>query len=92
MANDKGGDKLFSNIKTVEAFYIEFSVIAKKLKDRNNTIVFIDEIQEYPELLTLLKPLREENKYKYICSWSELSIALSKTALTPMWSIIKKKM
>ncbi len=30
MANDKVGDKLFSNVKTVEAFYIELSVIAEK--------------------------------------------------------------
>lgn len=93
MANDKVGDKLFSNVKTIDSFYIELSVIAgEKLKDRNNTIVFIDEIQEYPELLTLLKPLREDNKYKYICSGSELGIALSKTTLTPMGSIIEKKM
>lgn len=53
MANDKVGDKLFSNVKTVESFYIELSVLAgEKLKDRDNAIVFIDEIQEYPELLT----------------------------------------
>ena len=93
MADDKTGDKLFSNVKTIESFYIELSVIAgNKLKDRENTIVFIDEIQEYPELLTLLKPLRMDNKYKYICSGSELGIALSKTTLTPIGSIIEKKM
>ncbi len=93
MANDKAGDKLFLNVNTIDSFYIELSVFAgDKLKDRENTVIFIDEIQEYPQLLTLLKPLREENKYKYICSGSELGIALSKTALTPMGSIIEKKM
>ena len=93
MADDKAGDKLFANVRTVESFYIEVSVIAgDKLKDRDNTIIFIDEIQEYPELLTLLKPLRIDNKYKYICSGSELGITLSKTTLTPMGSIIEKKM
>ena len=93
MADDKVGDKLFANVRTVESFYIEVSVIAgDKLKDRENTIIFIDEIQEYPELLTLLKPLRIDNKYKYICSGSELGITLSKTTLTPMGSIIEKKM
>ncbi len=93
MADDKIGDKLFANVKTIEAFYIELSVIAgDKLEDRENTIVFIDEIQEYPELLTLLKPLKKDNRYKYICSGSELGIALSKSTLTPMGSIIEKKM
>ena len=93
MADDKVGNQLFANVKTIESFYIEVSVIAgDKLKDRDNTIIFIDEIQEYPELLTLLKPLRVDNRYKYICSGSELGIALSKTTLTPMGSIIEKKM
>ncbi len=93
MANDKAGDRLFANVRTVESFYIELSVVSgEKLKERENTIVFIDEIQEYPELLTLLKQLRMDNKYKYICSGSELGIALSKTTLTPMGSIIEKKM
>ncbi len=93
MADDKVGDKLFANVRTVESFYIELSVFAgEKLKDRENTIVFIDEIQEYPELLTLLKPLKKDNKYKYICSGSELGLALNKTTLTPMGSIIEKKM
>ena len=93
MADDKVGDKLFANVRTIESFYIEVSVIAgDKLKDRENTIIFIDEIQEYSELLTLLKPLRIDNKYKYICSGSELGITLSKTTLTPMGSIIEKKM
>ena len=93
MANDKANAKLFANVRSVESFYIELSVVAgEKLKDRDNTIIFIDEIQEYPELLTLLKPLREDNKYKYICSGSELGLALSKTTLTPMGSIIEKKM
>ena len=93
MANDKVGNQLFANVNTIDKFYLEVSVIAgDKLKDRNNTIIFIDEIQEYPQLLTLLKPLREDNKYKYICSGSELGLAWTSTTLTPMGSIIKKKM
>ena len=93
MANDKVGDHLFANVNTIEKFYLQVSAVAGgKLKDRDNTIIFIDEIQEYPQLLTLLKPLREDNKYKYICSGSELGIALSNTTLIPMGSIIEKKM
>ena len=38
MVDDKVGDYLFANIKTIESFYIEVSVIAgDKLKDRDNT-------------------------------------------------------
>ncbi len=93
MADDKTGDKLFADVKSIDQFYIELSVFAgDKLESRDNTIVFLDEIQIYPELLTLLKPLRNDNKYKYIVSGSELGIALTKTTLTPMGSITRKKM
>lgn len=93
MADDKMSDKLFANVKTIESFYIKLSIVAgNKLKKRNNTIIFIDEIQKYPELLTLLKPLSIDNKYKYICSGSELGLTLANTSLTPMGYIIEKKM
>lgn len=36
--------------------------------------------------------MREENKYKYICSGSELGIAIKKTSLIPMGSITEKRM
>ncbi|MGM9971375.1 MAG: hypothetical protein ACI35W_03120 [Anaeroplasmataceae bacterium] len=36
--------------------------------------------------------LRQDNKYKYICSGSELGIALQNTTLIPMGSITEKKM
>ena len=93
MKEDKNGNQLFANARTVESFYMELSVIAgEKLKERNNTIVFIDEIQEYPEFLTLLKPLRRDNRFKYIVSSFELNLALQETTLPPMGSIIQKRM
>ncbi len=93
MANDKVGDQLFKNVKTIDEFYIETSVIAgEKMFARDNTIIFIDEIQEYPQLLTLLKPLSEDNKYRYICSGSALGVSLINTTLIPIGTIIEKKM
>lgn len=93
MANDKVGDQLFKNVKTIDEFYIETSVVAgEKMFARDNTIIFIDEIQEYPQLLTLLKPLSEDNKYRYICSGSDLGVSLINTTLIPIGTIIEKKM
>ncbi len=92
MANDKVGDQLFKNVKTIDEFYIETSVVAsEKMFARDNTIIFIDEIQEYPQLLTLLKPLSEDNKYRYICSGSALDVSLINTTLIPIGTIIEKK-
>ena len=42
--------------------------------------------------LTLLKPLRSENRYKYICSGSLLGVSLRKAISIPMGSIIEKHM
>ena len=59
MADDKNGDKLFENVGTVDAFYLQVSGSWNdKLGSFDDTIIFIDEIQEYPKLLTLLKRLK----------------------------------
>lgn len=56
MIADSLGDRLFENTKTVEDFYLQVSMLAgNKMKNKENTLIFIDEIQAYPHLLTLLK-------------------------------------
>lgn len=93
MADDYNGDQLFKNVNTIDKFYIQASTIAgEQMKIDERTIIFIDEIQIYPQLFTLLKKLREDNKYDYICSGSQLGIALSDTTLIPMGSIAKVEM
>ncbi len=93
MVDDFLGDKLFENVRTIDKFYLQVSVLhGDKMNDVSDTIIFIDEIQVYPHLLTLLKPLRIDNKYRYICSGSLLGVTLSKTTLIPMGSIITKTM
>lgn len=71
MVEDYLGDKLFANTKTVEDFYLQVSMLAgDKMKDKENTLIFLDEIQAYPHLLTLLKFLSQDNRYTYIASGS----------------------
>ena len=71
MIEDLLGDKLFENVKTVDDFYLQVSMLAgDKMKDKKNTLIFIDEIQAYPHLLTLLKFLKKDDKFTYIASGS----------------------
>jgi len=57
---DDEGDQLFKNIHKKEDFYFTLSMVAgDRLGDRNDTLVFLDEIQHYPQYLTMLKFLRE---------------------------------
>ena len=63
-----------------------------KLKNKENTLVFIDEIEAYDHLLTLLKFLAQDNKYTYIASGSLLGVSLKETSSIPMGSIRKVRM
>lgn len=88
MEVDKVGDRNFANARTVDDFYLALSVVAgDKMKEKDNTLVFIDEIQAYDHLLTLLKFLREDDKYTFICSGSLLGVTLKMTSSIPLGSI-----
>ena len=86
-------EKLFANTRTVDDFYLQVSMLAgDKMKDKGNTLIFLDEIQAYPHLLTLLKFLKQEDKFTYIASGSLLGVTLSKTTSIPIGSIEVKHM
>lgn len=57
------------------------------LGDKSDTLVFLDEIQSYPHLMTMLKFLNQEGRYRFIASGSELGVALSETPSVPLGSV-----
>lgn len=88
MEEDKLGERIFAEAKTTKDFYMSLSVVAgDKMKERENTLVFIDEIQAYDHLLTLVKFLIRENRFTYIASGSLLGITLKNTQSVPMGSL-----
>ena len=53
MIEDSLGARLFANTNTIEDFYLQVSMLfGEKMKEKENTLIFIDEIQAYPHLLT----------------------------------------
>lgn len=93
MVEDSLGDRLFAHTKTVEDFYLQVSMLAgDKMKDRANTLIFLDEIQVYPHLLSLLKFLAQDGRFAYIASGSLLGVTLAQTTSIPMGSIRKVRM
>ena len=92
MIEDYEGSKLFANVKTTEDFYLQVSMIAGDRMKQSETLIFLDEIQVYPHLLTLLKFLAQENRFTYIASGSLLGVTLSQTTSIPMGSIRKVRM
>ena len=93
LLEDSLQQRLFENARTVDDFYLQLSMIAgDRMKEKANTLVFLDEIQAYPHLLTLLKFLKQDDKFTYIASGSLLGVTLAKTTSIPMGSIQVKHM
>ena len=88
LVEDYVGARLFANAKTVEDFYLAVSMLAgDRMKEKENTLIFIDEIQAYPHLLTLLKFLAQDDRFTYIASGSLQGVTLAQTTSIPMGSI-----
>ncbi len=93
LLNDFNSNKEFEKIKTIQDFYLQISsIFGKELGNKEDTLIFLDEIQVYPHLITMLKFLKDDNKYNFICSGSELGITLNKTSSIPMGYIEILKM
>ncbi len=86
LLDDYNGLKLFNNTRSTDDFYLQLGALGKKLGSREDTLVFLDEIQVYPHLLTLLKFLNQDAKYTYICSGSLLGVTLARAVSIPIGS------
>lgn len=92
-AKDKNGPKVFAEANSIEKFYFQLSTIAgEKMHEKANTLVFLDEIQAYPHMLTMVKFLKEDDRFTYIASGSQLGITLQQTVSIPVGSLEIKHM
>ncbi len=93
LADDILGNRYFADVSTLDDFKLTLSAYyGDKLGKRNDTLVFLDEIQIYPRLFSLMKAIALDDQYKYICSGSELGIAMKSDHLSPMGYVSIKRM
>ncbi len=93
LKEDKEGDKVFADVHTTNDLYMRLSnYYSKPLGDESDTLVFLDEIQSYPHLMTMLKFLNQESRYRFIASGSQLGVALSETPSVPLGSVAIEQM
>ena len=93
LKEDKEGQGIFASVNSTNDFYLQLGAIAgSRLGEKKDTLVFLDEIQSYPHLMTMLKFLNQEGRYTYIASGSQLGVALSQTASVPIGSISIEEM
>ena len=88
LKEDKEGERVFADVHSTIDLYMRLSnYYTKPLGDKSDTLVFLDEIQSYPHILTMLKFLNQEARYRFIASGSQLGVALSQTPSVPLGSI-----
>ena len=93
LKEDYEGDQIFKNVSTTDDLYIRLgNFYPNPIGNKEDTLIFLDEIQSYPHLLTMLKFLNQDGRYRFIASGSELGVALSQTPSVPIGSIAIKQM
>ena len=93
LKEDIEGDKVFADVHTTNDLYMRLSnYYSTPLGDKTDTLVFLDEIQSYPHLMTMLKFLNQESRYRFIASGSQLGVALSETPSVPLGSVTIEQM
>ncbi len=93
MGENSAGDRLFANTTTAENFYLRVSMIAgNRLGKKEDALIFLDEIQAYPHLLTLLKFLPQDDRYTYIAGGLPLSVTRAEVSALPTGSIRRMRM
>ena len=93
LKEDFEGERVFADVHTTDDLYMRLSnFYSSPLGDRTDTLVFLDEIQSYPHLMTMLKFLNQECRYRFVASGSQLGVALSQTPSVPIGSVTLKQM
>lgn len=75
---------LFSSAKNVGDILMRLSLLSSKPLEKGRTIIFLDEIQEYKEIVTMIKFLVEDGSYRYIMSGSLLGVELNDLRSAPV--------
>lgn len=67
-----------------QEFLTRLSLATSKKLTRGKTIIFLDEVQEYKDILTVIKFLVEDGSFRYILSGSFLGVELTDLRSTPV--------
>ena len=87
LQDDYHGEKNFALVHDIREFYFRLTALyGPFLGSYDDTLIFLDEIQVYPHLISMLKPLKADRRFHYICSGSQLGVAM-RSSFIPMGSV-----
>lgn len=76
--------KIFEQYSSAEDLILALSAISKKTLKSGSTVIFLDEVQEVPNILTAIKFLVENGNFRYILSGSLLGTELKDIRSLPV--------
>lgn len=83
---------IFKEAKSGEDILLRLSALVRKPLIKGQTLIFFDEVQQCPEIVTAIKFLVEEGSYRYILSGSLLGVALKDLRSEPVGYMGVKEM
>ena len=83
---------VFADPHDAESLLLRLSAMAKTKLIPNQTLIFFDEVQECPEVVTAIKFLVDEGSYRYVMSGSLLGVELKDLRSVPVGYMAEKEM
>lgn len=83
---------IFHGAKDVKDMLFRLSAFVDKPLVKDKTLIFFDEVQVYPEVVTLIKFLVDEGSYRYVLSGSLLGVELNNLRSEPVGYMDVKEM
>lgn len=83
---------VFAEPQDAESLLLRLSAMAKSKLVPGQTLIFFDEVQECPEVVTAIKFLVDEGSYRYVMSGSLLGVDLKNLRSVPVGYMAEKEM
>lgn len=84
--------KVFAQARNSQDILLRLSTLTTQKLIKGKTLIFFDEVQECPEIVTAIKFLVEEGSYRYILSGSLLGVELKNLRSAPVGYMAVKDM
>ena len=88
----KGAKKIFDGVESVQQLLVKISALSDAELEPGKTLIFFDEVQECPEIVTYIKFLVDEGSYRYVLSGSLLGVELKDLRSAPVGYLREVKM
>ena len=84
LIRDKSALDILRGFTSVDDLILKLSLLSEKPLTSYKTFIFFDEIQEYPEIVTTIKFLVEDGRFRYILSGSLLGVEVKNIKSAPV--------